>query len=66
MWSDFVGDDMLPKAESMIDVKVTCDGWTEDGGDGPPCSEGSACIEGVLGVYCLCHVLESVLEQVRA
>ncbi|CAM9801896.1 unnamed protein product, partial [Hapterophycus canaliculatus] len=29
----------------------------------PPCSEGSTCLNGVVGVYCLCYVRESALEE---
>lgn len=29
-----------------------------------PCSEGSTCLDGIVGVYCLCYVRESSIEEV--
>lgn len=63
-------DDLSTKKGSLINGNVTCDGWVEEGGDdyyssSSPCSEGSPCLDGDLGVYCLCYVRESTLEKVR-
>ena len=70
-------DDRQPKAESLINVNVSCDGWAAEGGGGvgdvganystpsSPCSDGS-CLNGDFGVYCLCYVRESDSKEVRA
>lgn len=60
------------KGESLINVNVTCDGSAGEGQAGgagsassSPCSDGSLCLNGDLGVYCTCYVRESSLEKVR-
>lgn len=80
--ADYDGN-KVPKADSLINVNVTCDGGSagEEGAAGAgggangstpsasssssPCSDGSLCINGYLGVYCLCYLRESALEEVR-
>ncbi len=67
------GDQGQPKATSLINVNVTCDGWVGEGEDGmgesssasssSPCSDGS-CLDSDFGVYCLCYVRESNQEEV--
>ena len=67
-------DNNRPKGESLINVDVTCDRWEKEGGGAgganvssfasSPCSEGSLCLDGDLGVLCPCYVRESTLEQV--
>eukprot|EP00752_Nemacystus_decipiens_P010943 g9725.t1 len=39
-----------PKGDSLINVVVSCEGSSS-----PPCSDGSSCLDGDLGVYCLCY-----------
>lgn len=56
-------DDMMPTAEDLINVNVTCNS-SFPGASSSPCSEDSMCLDGALGVYCLCYVRESTLEQV--
>lgn len=51
----------IPTGDNITTVRFTCDG----GGDGetdPPCSDGSVCLDGDLGVYCQCHVRASTTE----
>lgn len=56
----------------MINTNVTCEALAKQrGGRGTsasssyPCSEGSTCLDGDLGVYCQCYERESSWEQVR-
>lgn len=59
-------DSGVPKAESLVNVDVTCDGWVGVEGSSSAsslCSDGY-CLNGVFGVYCLCYVRESDLEEV--
>ncbi|CBJ26637.1 adhesin-like protein [Ectocarpus siliculosus] len=52
----------IPTAHSLISVNVTCDGWMPFSST-PPCSEGSPCIDGDLGVYCQCYTRESSIAE---
>ena len=65
-------EDMVPKSNSMTNTNVTCEALAKQrGGRGTsasssyPCSEGSTCLDGDLGVYCQCYERESSWEQVR-
>ncbi|CBJ33868.1 probable extracellular nuclease (ISS) [Ectocarpus siliculosus] len=53
---------VIPTAHSLINVNVTCDGWMPFSST-PPCSEGSPCIDGDLGVYCQCYTRESSIAK---
>lgn len=60
-------DKNFPKADGLVNVNVTCTGGGEASSSAwSPCSEGSTCLNGAVGVYCLCYELESALEEVRA
>ncbi|CAM9462085.1 unnamed protein product, partial [Ectocarpus sp. 12 AP-2014] len=52
----------IPTAHSLMNVNVTCDGWMPFSST-PPCSEGSQCIDGDLGVYCQCYTRESSIAE---
>ncbi|CAB1100085.1 unnamed protein product [Ectocarpus sp. CCAP 1310/34] len=52
----------IPTAHSLMNVNVTCDGWMRFSST-PPCSEGSPCIDGDLGVYCQCYTRESSIAE---
>lgn len=41
------------------------DGETSSSSFISPCSEGSECLDGDLGVYCRCYMRESTLEEVK-
>ncbi|CAN0005479.1 unnamed protein product [Ectocarpus fasciculatus] len=53
---------VIPTAGSLINVDVTCDEWMPYSST-PPCSEGSQCIDGDLGVYCQCYTRESSIAE---
>ena len=67
----------FPTADSLTNTNITCrDGvpWagtqSQDdpssslsSSEAPPCSNGSACLEGDLGVYCPCYIQRSSLRQ---
>lgn len=50
----------LPSAKDFINAGVTCESSP------PPCSDGSWCLDGDLGVYCQRYLLRSSSEEVRA
>ncbi|CAM9271368.1 unnamed protein product, partial [Ectocarpus sp. 8 AP-2014] len=52
----------IPTAHSLINVNVACDEWMPFSST-PPCSEGSPCIDGDLGVYCQCYTRESSIAE---
>ena len=66
----------LPAADSFTNAKMTCQDGQEEVSQGmtssssssssSPCSEGSVCLEGDLGVYCQCYRQRSTMKQVRA
>lgn len=49
----------VPTAIELIDVNITCSGEGES-----PCSSGSTCLEGDLGVYCECYPRQSNPNEV--
>ena len=59
--ADFDGN-MQPKGEYLTNADASC-----EGGSTPPCSDGSPCLDGDLGVYCLCYGRASnTSQEVRA
>eukprot|EP00752_Nemacystus_decipiens_P007772 g6941.t1 len=64
---NYLYDELTLMRVPMINVNVTCEDFVEEGGGGnppsSPCSEGSTCLNGDLGVYCLCYMRESTSEQ---
>lgn len=47
---------IAPTADRLTNVDLTCDGGEVDGNMmPPPCSDGSACSVGNVGVYCQCY-----------
>ncbi|CAN0008375.1 unnamed protein product, partial [Scytosiphon promiscuus] len=56
------GANQVPTAESLMNIDLTCDSGMPLY-PAPPCSPGSVCIDGDLGVYCECYVRESTLEE---
>lgn len=50
-------------ADALMNINITCDGWARHS-PSPPCSEGSLCLDGDMGVYCQCYTRESTLEEV--
>lgn len=59
-----------PDADSIINVKLMCSRGDDEADDGEdimsrPCSDGSLCMEGDLGVYCECYVPEITGSEVK-
>lgn len=55
---------VIPVADGLSNVNVTCSGAGDEQALSPPCSEGSSCVEGDVGVYCQCYVSESTGNEV--
>lgn len=54
----------IPAADSLVNVNLTCSGAGEGEATSPPCSEGSLCLEGDVGVYCQCYMSKSTGNEV--
>lgn len=55
----------VPTANSLITVNVTCDGEGSETGTDFPCSPGSMCLDGDVGVFCECYEQRSTGVEVK-